>query len=355
MKILKAIAIALLFIFAIMFPASLLVTDVGSQVASEERLVELTMTAALSNEALPVRIKETIWFHHWFSKKIDFGPRFLVTSIHVDQWGGLLNIALPLKQREELAASIIGGGFDWFENTAPYPDIRIELAPVLSTVNGKAGDVALWAINTLKTPQCKPERLKEIRAGDYGDDLTAVVSCKPPVADRQGVADHLAPMIRNMLDEANPPQTVDVGLQLKDRVAESELLATKAKLNQARKALPLVWILPVVILALALALVVRSRKQLMHWAGWSLLAGGVVGGIMAWKISNSAPTLEDLFLPPPAGIPPQAAPVVKAILSELLTGASGMMTWQLGIVFLAGAGLLVKFYMDVGRLDDDDS
>ena len=173
-----------------------------------------------------------------------------------------------------------------------------------------------------------------------------LVSCKPPAADRQGVADHLAPMIRNMLEKANPTQTIDVGLQLKDRVAESKLLATKAKLNQARQAISLVWILPFVIFGLALAIVVRSRKQLMRWAGWSLLAGGVTGGILAWKISNPVPALEDFFIPPPAGMPPQAAPAVKAILAELLTGASGMMTWQIGIVILVGAGLLIKSYMD---------
>ncbi len=346
MKILKTISMVLLIVFALTLPASLLVTDVSHQVTSKERLLETTMTAVLSNEALPRRIKETFWFHHWFSSKIGFGPRLLFNNIHADQWVELLNIVLPVNQREELVGSIIGDGFDWLENGDAYPDIRIELAPVLATVDGKASEVALWALNTLKVPACKAERLKELQAGNYGDDLQALISCKPPVADRQGLADHMAPMIRNMLEKANPPQTIDVGLQLKDRVAESKLLATKAKLNQGRQLLSLIWILPFVIFALALALVVRSRKQLIHWAGWSLLAGGVVGGILAWKISNPIPALEDLLIPPPAGMPPQAAPVVKAILAELLTGASGMMTWQIGVIFLLGAGLLVRSYMD---------
>ncbi len=42
-------------------------------------------------------------------------------------------------------------------------------------------------------------------------------------------------------------------------------------------------------------------------------------------------------------MPPQAVPAVKAILAELLTGASGMMTWQIGIVFLVGAGLVMVY------------
>jgi hypothetical protein len=346
MKILKTISMLLLIVFALTLPASLLVTDVSHQVTSKERLLETTMTAVLSNEALPGRIKETFWFHHWFSNKMGFGPRLLFNNIHADQWVELLNIVLPVNQREELVGSIIGGGFDWLENGDAYPDIRIELAPVLSTVDGKAGEVALWAINTLKVPTCKAERLKEMQAGNYGDDLQALISCKPPRADRQALADHMAPMIRNMLEQANPPQVIDVSGQLKERVAESKLLATKAKLNQAGQALSLVWLLPFVIFALALALVVRSREQLMRWAGGSLLAGGIIGGILAWRISNPLYALDNLLIPPPAGMPPQAVPAIKAILAELLTGASGMMTWQIGIVFLAGAGLLVKSYMD---------
>ncbi len=346
MKILKTISIGLLIIFGITLPASLLVTDVSYQVASKDRLVDLTMNSVLSNEALPKRINETIWFHHWFSKKLEFGPRFLITGIHADQWVKLFGIILPLKQREKLVDSIFSGGFDWLENGEAYPNIRIELAPVLSTVNGNASEVALWAINTLKVPPCKEERLKEIQAGNYGDDLKALISCKPPVADRKGLANHLAPIIRNMLEKADPPQGIDVSQRLKDRLEESKMLEMKAKLNQARQLLSLVWILPFVVFTLALALVVRSREQLMRWAGWSLLAGGVAGGILAWIISNPIPALEDFFIPPPANMPPQAAPAAKAILAELLTGASGMMTWQTGIIFLAGAGLLVKSYMD---------
>ena len=124
------------------------------------------------------------------------------------------------------------------------------------------------------------------------------------------------------------------------------MVAMKSKLNQARKALSLIWILPFVVFILALALVVRSREQLMRWAGWSLLASGATGGILAWTISSPLPALDSVLMPPPVTMPTQAVPVIKGVMSELLTGASGMMTWQLGIVFLAGAGLLIKSYLD---------
>lgn len=344
MKISKIISIVLLILFGITLPASLLVTDISRQLGSKESLAELTMTAVLSNEALPKRINETIWYHHWFGKKLEFGPRFLITSIHGDQWGELLGIILPLKQRKKLVDTIFSGGFDWLENGDAYPDIRIEFAPVLSKVKGNADKIALWAVNTLKVPQCKEERLKDIQAGNYGDDLKTVISCKPPVAQREGLARHLAPMIRNQLEKANPPQGIDLGGRLKDRLQENRLLAIKAKLNRARQTLPRIWLLPFVIFALALAITVRSRQQLMRWAGWPLLISSVIGGILAWWISNPLPALEDLFIPPPAQMPPQAVPVVKGILAQLLTTASGMMTWQIGILFLTGAGLLFGAY-----------
>ena len=336
----------MLIVFGLALPVSLLVTDVSRQVFSEEGLTELTMASTLSNEGLPQRIRETIWFHHWYSEKLEYGPRLLATGIRADQWVDLFAIVLPEKEREKVVSSVTGGLFTWLENDEAYPQIRVDLAPALANVHSNADEAALWAINGLKIPACKENRVKELQTGNYGNELKALISCRPPVAERKGVAEHLAPIVLKMLDQANPPQSIDVTQQLKSRFEEGKMVAMKSKLNQARKALSLIWILPFVVFILALALVVRSREQLMRWAGWSLLASGATGGILAWTISSPLPALDSVLMPPPVTMPTQAVPVIKGVMSELLTGASGMMTWQLGIVFLAGAGLLIKSYLD---------
>ncbi|MBT4268738.1 MAG: hypothetical protein HOK67_31860 [Deltaproteobacteria bacterium] len=346
MKILKTLSIVMLIVFGLALPVSLLVTDVSRQVFSEEGLTELTMASTLSNEGLPQRIRETIWFHHWYSEKLEYGPRLLATGIRADQWVDLFAIVLPEKEREKVVSSVTGGLFTWLENDEAYPQIRVDLAPALANVHSNADEAALWAINGLKIPACKENRVKELQTGNYGNELKALISCRPPVAERKGVAEHLAPIVLKMLDQANPPQSIDVTQQLKSRFEEGKMVAMKSKLNQARKALSLIWILPFVVFILALALVVRSREQLMRWAGWSLLASGATGGILAWTISSPLPALDSVLMPPPVTMPTQAVPVIKGVMSELLTGASGMMTWQLGIVFLAGAGLLIKSYLD---------
>ncbi|MBT4267714.1 MAG: hypothetical protein HOD85_26190 [Deltaproteobacteria bacterium] len=346
MKILKTLSILMLIVFGLTLPVSLLVTDVSRQVFSEKGLAELTMASTLSNEALPQRIRETIWFHHWYGEKLDYGPRLLATGIRADQWVDLFSILLPEKEREKVVSSVTGGLFTWLENDEAYPQIKVDLAPALANVRSNADEAALWAINSLKIPACRENRVKELQAGNYGNNMKALISCRPPVVERKGIANHLAPIVLKMLDQANLPQSVDVTQQLKSRVEEGKVVAMKSKVNQARQALSLIWILPFVVSILALALVVRSREQLMQWAGCSLLASGATGGILAWYISSPLPTLDSVLMPPPAAMPPQAVPVVKGVIAELLTGAARMMTWQLGIVFLAGAGLLIKSYLD---------
>ncbi len=346
MKIRKTISIILLFIFVFILPAAFLIMDVSRQVSSKDRLTNLVMASVLSNEALPQRIRETIWFHHWYGEKLEFGPRYLFTGIRSEEWVELLGIILPEKEREKIAGSLIGEIFNWLDNNESYPNIEIDLNPVFTSIRSKLDKVALWIVNTFKVPPCNEERLKEIQAGNYGDDLEALISCHTPSAYKEGVAGHLAPMILKKLDEANPPEKIDVTMKLKENLEESRIVEVKSTLNRFRKMLSLIWVLPLLIFALALAVIVRSLDELMVWAGWTLFAGGLSGGILIWIISNPLPLLDNALMPPPAGMKPQAVPVLKGVMVQLLNGASTMLPWQTGIVFLVGMGFLIRSYQD---------
>ncbi len=160
------------------------------------------------------------------------------------------------------------------------------------------------------------------------------------------MANHLAPIILEKLDKANPPQKIDVTEKLKTQVEESRIVKAKSSINRARTVLSLAWVLPLLIFALAMGIIVRSLDQLMVWSGWSLFTGGIAGGILTWIIMNPVSLLSDAFMPPPAGMPPQAAPVIKGVLVGLLNEASHMLTWQVGIVFIVGLGLLSRSFQN---------
>ncbi len=328
MKIRKAISIILLVVFVFTLPASFLIMDVSRQVSSKDRLTSLITTSVLSNEALPQRIREMIWFHHWYGGGLEFGPRYLLTGIRAGEWVELFGIILPEKEREKIAGSLLGEMFSWLDNNEPYPKIEIDLDPVFTTIRSNLDKAALWIVNTFKVPPCKEDRLKEIEAGNYGDDLEALISCHTPEAYKAGVAGHLAPMILNKLDEANPPEKIDVTGKLKEKVAESRIVEVKSRVNRIRKMLSLTWVLPLLIFSLALAVIVRSLDEWTAWAGWSLLAGGLLGGILTWRISNPLPILDHALMPPPTGMKPQAVPVLKGLMAQLLNEASHMMCCQ---------------------------
>ncbi len=348
MKIRKTISIILLFLFVFTLPVSFLIVDASRHVSSKNRMTNLIMTSVLSNEAFPQRIRETIWFHHWYGEKLEFGPRYLLTGIRVEQWAELVGIILPEKEREKMASYLTGEIFNWLDNDEPYPKIEINLSPVFSDIGSKVDKAALWILNTFKVPPCNEDRIKEIEAGNYGDDIEALISCHTPSAYKEGVADHLAPIILNKLDEANPPEKIDVTGKLKENLEENRIVEVKSKINRFRMMVSLSWVLPFLIFILALAVIVRSLDEFMVWAGWSLFIGGLLGGILTWIISNPLPLLDNALMPPPAGIQPQAVPVLKGIMTEILNGASTMLTWQTGFVFLVGLGLLARSYQ--GRL-----
>jgi len=125
---------------------------------------------------------------------------------------------------------------------------------------------------------------------------------------------------------------------------EESALAAKGQLNRVRNLTRILWILPILLLIIGLALLGRERKTLLTWAGWPLFISGLVGIILASRLASPMLILENAFMPPPASMPAPAAPIVMAILGQLLTTVGSALQWQMGIVFALGLGLVLYTY-----------
>lgn len=348
MKIIKVFSIIFLVLFVITLPLASFVSNVGSQVLSEDGLKGLVMESVLSNQALPQRIREIVWFQSWYSDAgIDPAQRMLITGIRNEQYADLLDIVLPTDTRESLLENVIGGLFDWLDNDEVYPDVVIELAPIFNNIEENTPAVAAWMVNTLKVPPCSEDKLNTLVAGENADNLMALISCKPTAEYQETAVNQISPLIASTLSQASLPERVDLSAQLQSNLDEESALAAKGRLNRVSKLALMFWVIPILVLGIALALVVRSVDNLITWARWPLFVSGLIGTILAMIISNPQPILEARLMPPPASLPAPAAPILMAVLGNLLTKVSSALVWQMAIVLVIGIGLLGYSYRDV--------
>lgn len=341
MKIRKIISTILLVIFAITLPVSLLALNTSTQVLSEENLPDLLMESTLSNEALPQRVREAVWFQYWYSEGLDDAPKMLITGIHNSQFVKLFSMVLPESDREALVTDIAAGLIGWLGNDAPYPDVVIESGAIIENVKTNAADIGYWVHESIKVPPCNAETEANLANGVFSEDMMNVISCNPSNANHQAVGNHLGEIIGGMVATAPVPASIDVGAQLASNMDEESALATKGQLSRVRMLTRILWIIPLLVLVIALALLGRDRKTLLTWAGWPLFISGLIGIILASRLASPMLILENAFMPPPVAMPAPAAPIVMAILAQLLTIVGNALQWQMGIVFALGLGLII--------------
>ena len=347
MKIRKIISTILLVIFAITLPVSLVLFNASTEVLSEDNLPDLLMESTLSNEALPQRVREAVWFQYWYGEGLDDGPRMLITGIHNSQFVKLFSMVFPENDREVLVTDIAAGLFGWLGNDAPYPDVVIESAAIVENVKAKAADIGYWVHESIKVPPCNGEIEANIANGVFSEDMMNIISCNPSNANHEAVGNYLGKIITGMIATAPLPESIDVGAQLTSNMDEESAFAAKAQLGRVRNLTRILWILPIVLLLIGLALLGRDRKTLLAWAGWQLFISGLIGIILASRLASPTLILESAFMPPPATMPAPAAPIIMAILGQLLTTVGRALQWQMGIVLVVGIGLLLYTYKDV--------
>lgn len=346
MKIRKILSIVLLVIFVITLPVFLVAFNTSTQLLSADNLPEILMESTLSNEALPQRVREAVWFQYWYGEGLDEGPRMLITGIHNSQFVKLFGIVLPESDREALVSDIAAGLMGWLSSDAPYPDVVIETGAIVNNVKAKAADIGYWVHESIKVPPCNAEVETNIANGIFSDELMNLISCNPSNANHQAVGNHLGEIITGMVADVPVPESVDVGAQLASSMDEEQALSTKGTLSRVRMLTRIAWILPLLILGIGLAIAVRSQKELMVWAGWPLFITGLIGTILASRIANPLPLLETRLMPPPAGLPAPAAPILMAVLGNLLAKIGSALTWQMAIVLVIGLALLAYTYRE---------
>ena len=347
----KITAIVLLTLFVLSFPLTLAITNLGSILFNQNKVTDLVVTDLVSDKALPGLIKEItiLETEHGALNKL-FDNRMLMnvlSGIQSNEWVELFDIVLPEKDRVALVDNIVGGLFTWFNDSQPYPDITIQVSPIIARLENNLPDVAAWIFKTFHVPACDAKQIARYQASDFGTDPQALITCTPPEDLKENVIAGTATAIQTTLTKQAPPAVINLTQELSKQMPHEQMLAQKAKLNQVRTLSQFLWIVPVLFFLIAIALVVRSLKEIITWVQWPFLVVGGLGSYLALRIGNPTPLITDALLPPPeAVVPPPAVAVLLRIANGLLSQVSVSMLWECLPFFIVGVILLAYSYRE---------
>jgi len=345
-------AVILLVLFVLSLPMGLAVSSVSSLVFNQQSLTRLLSENLMSDQATPGLLHEITVLEN-FNGAIykPFDLRMMVnvlSGVESSEWVDVLNLVLPEKDRLGLVDNVVAGLFTWFNNDQPYPEITIAVAPIVERVKGNVPDIAAWIFRTFHVPACNAKQIARYEAGEFGTDVQGLVTCKPPAELKDTVIQATADAIgATIAKQPAPPSEIRTAEMLKAQMPAELMLAQKQQLNTVRRVLPLLWIVPVLFLLIALALTVRSVKELVAWVQWPFFAAGALGMLLVGRFVDPTPMITKALLPPPeALIPAPAVAILLRLANAVFSRVRAAILWISVPLLIVGAILLAYSYRE---------
>jgi hypothetical protein len=206
--------------------------------------------------------------------------------------------------------------------------------------------IAAWIFRTFQVPACDAKQIARYEAGEFGADVQGLVTCQPPAELKGTVIEATAGAIgASIAKQPAPPAEIRTAEMLKAQMPADQMLAQKLQLNTVRRVLPLLWIVPVLFLLIALALTVRSVRDLLAWVQWPFFAAGALGALLVGVFGNPTPMITRALLPPPeALIPTPAVAILLRLANAVFSRMSAAILWICVPLLILGAILLALAY-----------
>lgn len=350
----KIAAIVLLVLFVLSLPVSLLVKNMGDTLFSSEKIGELVVDNVISNTAIPKSIKKALvaQVRHG-AEGFTLEQRLLLSmtgSVDEREWIALLDLVMPEKERVALTQQATGAVFTWLESEQAYPELVIPTGEYAAAFASHAEEVIPWIYDSMLFPGCSVEQEARYARGDFGDDLKVLIGCRPAAESRAQLIPRAAELLRKELQAQEIPQTVSLSEELSQaQLAPEKMRLQKKKINTLRTITFNIWLLPLLLLAGALACVVRSRNDLAAWLKWPLLSAGLFGVLLVKTLLSPTGFMAQALGAPPADMPAAAFAIIKKFLMALFLQVGEALFTQMSVVMAVGAVLLFLSLLVKGR------
>jgi hypothetical protein len=308
------LALALALVVVLTLPLTVLAHDIGQVVFSPGELADLVVGRIVDSGWLKGIVRDRILFGELLPP--DPGGGFnlgeALRYLEPTEVDRILDILLPPEWAGDQVSGILESLSAWLENAQPTPALSLDLQPLKDRlISGGAAQLVEAIVDSW--PACTTEQVNQMIAAGVGGSETPLFFCEPPEPHRSllttGATQTLVQQARALpsrlaLGSAGTSQATP-GMSLE------QILAFKERIRLARALSGWGWILPLSLLGLIMALVVRSWRHLAKWWGTPLF----VGGLLTLLILITFGGLANRYL-----LPALALSTMPAVLSSMLTG-----------------------------------
>lgn len=204
----------------------------------------------------------------------------------------MLEIVLPPEWIEDQISTVLREFSLWIDNDQPMPRLFLDIRPIKTRLmRGGADEIVDMVVDSW--PSCTPEQVGGISESGLGGE-TPLVQCEPPEPFRTRLVVFASRQLLQMIKQI-PPDFHLTG----DETGEqgiADIADVKGNIRSIRVLTRSGWLLPIALLCLIIALVVRSWRDLSRWWGIPLMLSGVITlGLVVFISARSENFIERIF------------------------------------------------------------
>lgn len=345
----KALAFILALLLVVGLPLFLLVFDVWRVVFNPPLIKNFITYEVVSSDLIPVGLE-------WFSdrraqERVQKGEALtgidepdivlLMSFLGREDWRAIKKELLTDEFLTHIVSVTVDGTYGWIDSADRVPQITWELTPLidrLDSEHGVNGIVIAYDNLPLCTQKEIDDYLYRLSLVPPGVEVLYNLCQFPPPWHDDQFSDYKNALFKVV---ANVPPQFALTDEL-SRVADQGGIgpdAIKGQLILIRTLGNLAWLLPLVLLLLIVAVIVRSLKTLSRWVGLPMLVGGFLALlptlVYRWLIVNvlaTGPLSET-----PEIIQPEVIRVITRAADEIFKP----MMLQAVVIMALGLGLLL--------------
>jgi hypothetical protein len=326
-------------------PIALLGLNVGRVGFSRVEVASVVIERAVDSGGLRRLVVERLLDPEATEASSDFNLARAMSYLEPDELERVYELLIPPEWARSQVSGALEGLYAWIDDERLRPTMDLDLRPIQDHL-ADGGASRLVEIILASWPDCTVEQLDELALAAISDAVP-LQYCEPPEPFRSALAEFATQGVVQMARDLPPKASLLSGdSDLALRNAE-ELIRLKEQLRLLRGFSRWGWLLPLSLVGLIMALVVRSVRGLTRWWGIPLLLGGALSFLVAVGASGTVGGLFARAFGEPA-LPDAFLQIARGVAEGLAERVLGRMAVQ-SVILAGGAVVLLVVGSFFGR------
>ena len=287
MKIKRTSGLLLLIIAIAGLPVAMLLNHSAGKVFSKPFTFRVLHEQVFSTPRLAFRLRAVV--NERIKEVTDLKTGMIVavfSKADSRKWQELLDGLLPEELRKPVIDEVLKGAYEWLENDETYPDVVIQIRPVVTHVEANTEFLFRWAHAVASAPIPDAREVSDLKSRNYGDSIPPLLMTNVPDSLYNAFARRGGELMAARLHGADLPVVLDLTLLIREKVPEKDMLQAKATIRNIRFMADWLWVLMLVILAGGIWLYGPKNRDLRPLAINILGAMAMAMLALAWMAGN---------------------------------------------------------------------